>query len=393
MIKNLREEIAQLTPEIVEIRRDIHKHPEVGFHEFRTSKIVKDYLGTLGLDSIKECAGTGVIATLNDGKPGKRAMILADIDALPMEEKSGEPFAAECIDAGHCCGHDAHTAIQLGIAKILAAHRDEIPGSVVFLFQPNEEDAGAQIMIDEGAVELAGHPDAIFGSHNQPNLKLGTFGIMPGAYMASSYYYKITIHGKGGHGGTPHEAVNPVDASAFVLFAIKNMITAERSALKPTIITNCMIHGGEKEITIPETCEMQGSIRCLHTEHEQVHARFKEVVAQACAINGCTCEIELKCGNSVCFNDPSLCELCTEVLGDAFGKDSIVTEGLATMGGDDFAEFLSYMPGIYIPYGTCDDTAEWPYLHHPAYRFNEKSIPIFMEAQIRCVLEYLQRNR
>ncbi|MBP5750782.1 MAG: amidohydrolase [Firmicutes bacterium] len=392
MIKDLRQEIEALTPEIVEIRRDLHKHPETGFKEFRTSGIIKDYLKSLGMDTVQECAGTGVIATLNDGKPGRRAMILADIDALPMEEKSGEPFAAEVKDAGHCCGHDAHTAIQLGIANILAKHRDEIPGSVVFLFQPNEEDAGAQIMIDEGAVDMAGHPDAIFGSHNQPNLKLGTFGIMPGAIMASSYYYKITIHGKGGHGGRPHEAVNPVDASAFVVLAIKNLVTAERSALKPTVITNAMIHGGQKEITIPETCEMQGSIRCLHTEHEAVHARFKEVVAQACAINGCTCDIELKCGNSVCYNDPDLCALCADVIGETFGKESIIVdESLKSMGGDDYAEFLAYMPGIYMPYGISDDTRTWPSIHNPGYCFNEKAIPVFMEAQIRCVLKYLEQ--
>ena len=289
MISNLKQEIEAVTPEIVAVRRDIHQHAETGFQEFRTSKIIKEYLKELNLDSIQECAGTGVIATLKGGKPGKRIMLLADIDALPMEEKSGEPFSSESKTAGHCCGHDAHAAIQLGIAKVLAQHREEVPGTVVFLFQPNEEDAGAQIMIDNGAVEMAGHPDAIFGSHNSPTLRLGQFGVIPGPAMASSYYYKIVIRGKGGHGGRPHQAVNPVDASAFVLLAIKNMITAEQSALEPTVITNCMIHGGEKETTIPETCEMQGSIRCLHAGHEAVHARFKEVVAAACAINGCTC--------------------------------------------------------------------------------------------------------
>ena len=391
MISNLKQEIEAVTPEIVAIRRDIHQHAETGFREFRTSKIIKEYLKELNLDSIQECAGTGVIATLKGGKPGKRIMLLADIDALPMEEKSGEPFASESKTAGHCCGHDAHTAIQLGVAKVLAKHRDEIPGSVVFLFQPNEEDAGAQIMIDNGAVEMAGHPDAILGSHNSPALRLGQFGVVPGPAMASSYYYKIVIRGKGGHGGRPHLAVNPVDASAFVLLAIKNMITAEQSALEPTVITNCMIHGGEKEITIPETCEMQGSIRCLHAGHEAVHARFKEVVAAACAINGCTCEIELKCGNSLLYNDPDLAELCAETIKEAFGEDCIVTEGVKAMGGDDYAEFLPYMPGNYIWYGTADDTGEWPGLHNPAYRFNEKAIPLFMEAQIRCVMKYLEQ--
>ena len=171
-----------------------------------------------------------------------------------------------------------------------------------------------------------------------------------------------------------------------------NSVVSVMEGGEPTVITNAMIHGGQKEITIPETCEMQGSIRCLHTEHEAVHARFKEVVAQACAINGCTCAIELKCGNSVCYNDPDLCAMCADVIGETFGKESIVVdESLKSMGGDDYAEFLAYMPGIYMPYGISDDTRTWPSIHNPGYCFNEKAIPVFMEAQIRCVLKYLEQ--
>lgn len=388
---DIRKEVIAVTPEVIEIRRDLHKHAETGFKEFRTSKIVKEYLENLGMDTVSVCAGTGVIATFNDDKPGKRAMILADIDALPMNEASGEPFSSVNPGAAHCCGHDAHTAIQLGIAKILAEHREEIPGKITLLFQPNEEDAGAQIMIDEGAIELAKHPDAIFGSHNEPSIPFGTFGIQKGYQGASSYYYKITIHGKGGHGGEPHLAVNPVDATAFVLFAIKNLVTAERNALKPTVITNCMIHGGDKEITVPESCEMQGSIRCLHMEHEAVHARFKEVVEQACAINGCTCDIELKCGNSLLYNDDALLEIAKSAIEEMKGEGSVRTDGMQTMGGDDYAEFLPYMPGVYVNYGTNDPkTGPWQSIHHPGYRFNEDIIPDAMEFQIRTVLKYLE---
>ncbi|MBQ5799374.1 MAG: amidohydrolase, partial [Oscillospiraceae bacterium] len=211
-------EIAALSDELVALRRDFHRHPELGFQEFRTSKIVEDYLTELGLE-VRRCAGTGVIGVLRGAKPGKTLLLRCDIDALPMNEESGVDFPSENPGLFHGCGHDGHTAVQLVTAKIMAQHRDKLHGTAVFLFQPNEEDAGAEIMIQDGAMD--DKPDAVCGFHLWSPIPTGKIGLAPGPLEASSWYFKLTIHGKGGHGGAPHNAINPIDAAAHVLEAIK----------------------------------------------------------------------------------------------------------------------------------------------------------------------------
>ncbi|MDI9491993.1 MAG: amidohydrolase [Bacillota bacterium] len=388
----IKKEIEAIRPEVIELRRDFHRHPELGFKEFRTSGIVKDYLESLDLDEVHTCSGTGVIGILKGGKPGKRVILRADIDALPIQEDSGEPFASENPGIAHACGHDGHTAMLLGAAKIWAAHRAEIPGTLVFLFQPNEEDAGAQIMIDDGAMEITGKPDAIFGYHLWANFPLGKIGIHPGPTMASSYYFKIKIHGKGGHGGEPHGAINPIDAATYVLSAIKSFHTLEQDVFQPTVITCCMIHAGQKEIIVPDDLEMEGSIRCLHEGHEAVHARFREMVEQACALCRCTCEIELKCGNSLLNNDEALTALALETAETLVGPEHVVTKNVAMMGGDDFAEFLQYGPGFYFFIGMGDPAKGTDAHHHNAkFKVNEEALPIGIEMLMNLVSDYLKR--
>ena len=387
---DIKKEIKAIEQEVIDLRRDFHRHPELGFKEFRTSKIIKDYLEQLNLDAVLECSGTGVIGILKGGKPGKTAMIRMDIDALPINEDSGESFSSENPGVAHACGHDGHTAMLLGEAKIFAAHREEIPGTIVFLFQPNEEDAGAQIMIDDGAIEMAGHPDAVFGAHLWSNFPLGTIGVCPGPVMASSYYFKVKIHGKGGHGGAPHHAINPIDAATYVLQAIKSFHTLEQDVFKPTVITCCMIHAGVKEIIVPDDLEMEGSIRCLHEGHEEVHARFREMVEQACKLCRCTCEIELKCGNSLLSNDYALYELAKETAKEMVGDNQIIDKDIAMMGGDDFAEFLRYAPGFYFFMGMGDDKkGSFVEHHHSKFRVHEDALAMGMEMQMKLVMKYL----
>jgi amidohydrolase len=391
---DIKKEIKGIEQEVIQMRRDFHRHPELGFKEFRTSKIIKEYLNTLNLNAVLECSGTGVIGILKGGKPGKTAMIRMDIDALPVNEDSGESFSSENPGVAHACGHDGHTAMLLGEAKIFAAHREEIPGTVVFLFQPNEEDAGAQIMIDDGAVEMAGNPDAVFGAHLMSEYPLGTIVACPGPIMASSYYFKVTIHGKGGHGGSPHAAINPIDASTYVLDAIKSFHTLEQSVFKPTVITCCMIHAGVKEIIVPDDLEMEGSIRCLHEDHEKVHARFKEFVEQACTLCRCTCDIELKCGNSLLSNDPHLAALAKETAIEMVGSDKVISKGIAMMGGDDFAEFLQYAPGFYFLMGMSDKEKGSNVEHHNSkFRVHEDALAMGMEMQMKLVMKYLNSTK
>lgn len=387
---DIKQEVKAIEQEVIELRRDFHRHPELGFEEFRTAGIIRDYLGALDLDDVLTCSGTGTIGILHGGKPGKTVMMRADIDALPIQEESGEPFSSETPGVSHACGHDGHTAMLLGEAKIWAAHRDEIPGTLVFLFQPNEEDAGAQIMIDDGAIEMAGNPEVVFGCHLKHNIPFGTIGMTPGPMMASSYYFKVTIRGKGGHGGYPHLCISPISAAAHVIASIDTFNSLEQSVFRPTVISVGKIHAGEKEIVIPDTLELEGSIRCLHFDHLHVHNRFREIVEKTCDLHRCTCDIELKCGNSLLANDERLFELARNTAADLFGAKNVLTRDMAVMGGDDFAEFSNLIPGMYYFIGMGDPALGTDVPNHNSkFRVHEGSLAIGMEMQMNLVMNYL----
>lgn len=387
---DIRQEIKTVEQEVIALRRDFHRHPEMGFQEFRTSQIIKEYLAALNLDEIKECSGTGVVGVLKGGLPGKTVLLRADIDALPLNEESGEPFASETPGVAHACGHDGHTAMLLGEAKIWSARREEIPGTIVFLFQPNEEDAGAQIMIDDGVIAMAGNPAAIFGCHLKSNSPIGTISMVAGPMMASSYYFKIRIRGKGGHGGYPHLCINPISAASHVIQTIETFHTLEQSVFEPTVISVGMIHAGQKDIVIPDELEMQGSVRCLHENHERVHRRFRDLVSKACELCRCTCDIELRCGNSLLYNDEQLFGLALEAAEETVGTANIRTKNVTVMGGDDFAEFLNIMPGMYYFIGMADPSkgTDVPN-HNTKFKMNEDALVTGMEMQMRLVMKYL----
>ena len=242
--------------------------------------------GPSGLDQVRRCTHTGVIGVLRGGREGKVLCLRSDIDALPVTEETGLPFASQVSSVMHACGHDGHMAILLTTAKILSTHRSEIPDTVVFLFQPNKEDAGATQMIRAGALEHP-RPDAIFGMHLWSYLPTGTVGIAPGPLMAGSNYFYLTITGIAGHGGSPHHCVNPIDAAAHVLDAFKTLCALELNPMEPTVISVGTIHGGTKEIIIPEKVVLSGSVRCLHSGGNAVRERMRQLVAGVCKTYRC----------------------------------------------------------------------------------------------------------
>lgn len=377
------------TDELLALRRDFHAHPELGLCEHRTAGIIEDYLTRLGI-STKRYVGTGVVGILEGGLPGKTVMLRSDIDALPIQEQTGLPFASQTPGVMHACGHDAHTAIQLITAKILSQYRDQLPGKVMFLFQPNEEDAGAQLMIDAGALDDP-RPDAVFGLHVWPRLPSGKIAVLPGPLMASSYYFKIVITGRGGHGGHPDRAINPIDAATSVLQGLRTMISTEWNAIEPTILTVCKIHAGEKNIVIPETLEMEGSLRCLHEHDALVRQRMTALTEQICAAFRCTAQVSFKCGNTLINNDPALAELGSAVASELFGKDSVYSgRDCATMGGDDFAEFMRRAPGLFYFVGSANpakgtDTEN----HNPKFLLDEDVLALGVKMELGLVLRYL----
>ena len=373
---------------MIELRRMFHRHPELGLHEVWTSGVVEEYLKNLGLE-VRRCTETGVIGVLKGALPGKTILLRCDIDALPVTEQTGLPFASEYPGVMHACGHDGHTAIHLTTARLLAEHRNELKGTVVFLFQTNEEDAGAQIMIDDGALD--DKPDAVCGFHLWSPLPTGTIGLIPGPIMASSWYFKLTIHGLSGHGGAPHTAINPIDAAGHVLTAIKTLHTLECDSTKPSVISVCKIHGGTKEITVPETVELEGSIRCLHDGDAALRQRFSELITSVCAAYRCTCDIEFKCGNSLLNNNKEMTRVATSAAERVVGPDNILTDNIAVMLGDDFAEFSNRVPGVYYFVGTRNPEAGSVYEHHHHhFTIDEDSLAIGVMMEAEIVMEYLK---
>lgn len=385
---NIKKEIALHREELIALRREFHRHPEIGTQEFRTSAILFDYLRGLGLD-VKRCTETGVVALLKGDLPGKTLMIRSDIDALPVTEETGLPFASQEEGVMHACGHDGHMAVLLIVAKILCEHKNELRGQIKFVFQPNEEEAGAQPMIDAGVLENP-KPDAVFGMHLWSYQKTGTIGIVPGPIMASGYYFKITLHGKQGHGGAPHKAINPINAAAHIINIAATMQSQEYDALKPTILSFGQIHAGTKSIIIPQSLEMEGSIRCLHTDDAQVRERFAALVKQIAAAHRLDADIAFQCGNSILDNDKTLADSVVRTGADVVGTQNVLTKDVSVMIGDDFAEFIKDIPGVYyfVGAGNAEKGTEYEH-HHPKFDIDEDALSIAVEMELNLALRYL----
>lgn len=385
---DIQKDIAALQEELIALRRDFHRHPEIGKSEFRTAQIIEDYLTALGME-VRRCLETGVIGVLKGGKPGKTLMLRSDIDALPVQEMTALPFCSEVPGMMHACGHDGHMSAMLIAAKILAAHRAEISGTIVFLFQTNEEDAGAEDMILDGALENP-RPDAIMGMHLWSYLPSGSIGIIPGPIMASSYYFKLTITGQGGHGGAPHTCVNPIDCAVHVWEAFQAYHTLENNSLHPTTITVGKFQAGQFNIVIPDTCLLEGSVRCLHTDDEKVRVRLREMIEGVCKTYRCSFELEFKCGNTLLDNDEQLAEMIRETGAQVLGKDKVITKEVGVMIGEDFAEFTRRVPGAFYFLGVADEKKGTHYEHHNA-RFNidEDVLPKAVEMHVTLAKKYL----
>ena len=383
-------EVKKFKDELISLRRDFHKHPELGFQEYRTSEIVAKYLEDCGLEVKRTVAQTGVVGLLRGERPGPTILLRSDMDALPVSEENDIPFKSVNEGIMHACGHDGHMAMLLVAAKILSQHKDEINGNVKFVFQPNEEDAGAEIMINEGILEDP-HVDAALGIHLWSPIESGKIGVVAGPLMASSYYFKLTIHGKGGHGGAPHMSVDPISCGVSIMHMVQNMQTKELDAMKPTVITFCKINCGTSPIIIPEKIEIEGSIRCLHNETEEVQKRFEQIIKGLCEVHKTTYELEIKCGNILLSNDAKMAELVEKAGIQTVGEENIVSSNIRVMLGEDFAEFCTRVPGTFYFVGVSNKEkgTDYPH-HHPRFNIDEDALLIGVEMHLRGVVEYLK---
>ncbi len=388
---DIKEEIKNLNEELINLRRDFHMNPELGFEEYRTSEIIAKYLNECDLEVYRNVAKTGVVGILKGYKSGPTLMLRSDMDALPISEENDLSYKSQNEGVMHACGHDGHVAMLLVAAKILSKYKDQINGNIKFVFQPNEEDAGAEAMIADGVMDNP-KVDAALGIHLWSPIKSGKLGITSGPLMASSYYFKLVIYGKGGHGGAPHIAIDPISCGIDIMKATETMQTKELDALHPTIITFCKINAGTSPIIIPEKVEIEGSLRCLHENTEKVQERFKEIVDGISKIYRTRYELEFKCGNTLLSNDPKMTEMVRSVGTQVVGEENILDKDISVMIGEDFAEFGLRVPSTFYFVGVANDEKETNYPHHHS-RFNidEDVLQIGVEMHVRGALEYFKR--
>jgi amidohydrolase len=364
-------------PEVAEyaigLRREIHLHPEPGFEEVRTAALVERELDALGIPH-RRVAGTGVVGTILGGKPGKVAGLRADMDALPIEERSGEPCASLVPGMMHACGHDAHTAMLLGAARVLQGGRAELAGSVVLLFQPAEEGPGGAIpMIEAGALDDP-RVDAVAMLHVDTRLNTGTLGVTPGTVNAAADEFYITIEGRGGHGASPHLAVDAIPAAAATVLALQNIAARETDPFETVVVTVGTIEGGYRNNVIADRVKMSGTFRSQNPAlREALEPRARRIVDGVAAAYGAKATLEVLYGYPPVVNDAGLAATFRAYV----ERSGIATveRARATMGGEDFAYFAQRVPGLMIRLGIRSDAAGSVHSpHSPLFRMDEAAI-------------------
>ncbi len=374
-IESLREKAGELSSEIIEIRHRFHAHPELPWKETETSRFVEEYLRDLGCTNIVRGFGgteSGVMADLEGGKPGKCVALRADIDALPLTEENDLPYKSACPGVMHACGHDAHTAMLLGAAKILSSRREDLCGTVRFLFQPAEEagyKSGAPAMIAEGALEGV---DAIGGIHVWSLLPAGKLGYRTGPLMASADIWDLTIRGKGGHGAMPHKAVDPTVAAATVITALQTVVSREIDPQETAVVSIGTIESGTAPNIIPETARMTGNIRATSREvRGAMEGIMRRVADGICLALRCTAELVYTPVYPVTVNEAETTDLMRSVAEEILGEENVVEVPIA-MGSEDFSYFGEKIPAAYCFLGIADEAKGTHNQHHnPRFNVND----------------------
>jgi len=397
--------VDRVMPQVVEWRRDFHQHPELGNREFRTSGIVAEYLQYLGMEVRTEVAHTGVIGILRGGRPGPVVALRADMDALPVEEQVQLPFASlertlyngQEVGVMHACGHDNHVAILMGVASVMAQMQSELPGTVMFIFQPAEEGApdgeegGADLMLAEG-VFANPRPDAIFGLHVSP-IPVGAIAVRKQGMMASSDEFKITVHGQQTHGAQPWAGIDPIVVAAQIVLGLQTIPSRQLDVtLTPSIVTVGAINGGVRNNIIPESVEMIGTIRTFDAAtREEIHQRVRRTAEQIAASAGATAEVSIDFGYPVTANDPALTDRMMPTLRRVVGQG--LAESPRVTGAEDFSYFAEEVPGMFFFLGVAPDNPELVFPNHsPNFFADERALPIGVQTMTALALDFLNGN-
>lgn len=398
---------ARLQQDVIEWRRDFHQHPELGNHEVRTAAAVADHLRALGLEPRTGIGPTGVAAVLKGGKPGPRIALRADMDALPVTEQTGLPFAStvtgeyrgQPVGVMHACGHDLHVAILMGVAEALAGMREELAGEVMFVFQPAEEGppvagevAGARRMLDEG-VFADFKPDAVLGLHVWSRLNVGQLGVRSGPFMASADEWTLTIQGRQTHGSQPWAGVDPITVAAQILLGSQSIIARQVDiTATPVVLTAGQLQSGLRFNIIPDQALMVGTLRTFDMDVRQdVIERFRNTAEHFAAASGATAELVVNNNAPVTRNDPALTTLLRPSLEKTVGAEDVVEIPLYTIA-EDFSQFADVVPGFYFFVGTTaagTDPTTAPINHSPLYAPDEAALDVGLRALLQATLDFL----
>ncbi len=403
--EKIEQAVGRLAPQIVELRQRIHQNPELGNREFETAKLVAEHLRDLGLKVRTDVAHTGVVALLVGGRPGPVIAVRADMDALPVTEETDYPFKSTVrthyleqeVGVSHACGHDVHTAVQLGVASVLASMREELPGTVKFIFQPAEEgppageEGGASMMIEQGALENP-KPQVIFGLHTFAEMQVGKLGYTSGPAFAAVDHFIVKIQGKQAHGAAPHFSIDPVVMASQVVQAFQTIRSRNLPPLEPSVITVGVIRGGERFNIIPAEVLLEGTVRTYGPAiRNTVERRMNEILEGITRAGGGSYELEYQRVTPATINHPGLTRLTVPSLEAVVGRDNVV-EVPPTMGGEDFAEFSNQVPGFYFRLGMVKPGTRSGGHHTPTFLADDSSVTVGMRVMSRVLIDYLNRE-
>ena len=374
---DFKSEALALKDQLVAWRRDFHRHPELGFQEVRTSGVVTKHLIALGLEVQTGVGKTGVVGVLDGAQPGPVVMLRFDMDALPIQEENETDYVSRNPGVMHACGHDAHTAIGMGVARLLARHRERLRGAVKFVFQPAEEGfGGALSMIHDGVLEEP-RPAIALGLHVWNHAPSGHAEIGAGPVMAAAGLFKITVRGQGGHGALPHKAVDAVLAGAAIVNALQSIVARNVEPRQAAVVSVCTFHAGSAFNIIAETAELSGTFRSFD---EEVHAllikRIREVAEGTAAAMGAAAEVDIRTISPATYNDTGVAKVVREIAADLLGAEHVSADQF-TMGSEDMSEFLKRVPGCFFFLGSRNEAkgATAPH-HNPRFDIDEDVLPL-----------------
>jgi amidohydrolase len=387
------EKALEIKAETIERRRDLHRHPELGLEETRTAGIVAETLESLGLEVSTGVGVTGVVGMLHGAQESPVLLLRFDMDALPIQEETGAPYASENPGKMHACGHDSHVAVGLSVAKLLAAQKESLPGSIKFVFQPGEEGAGgAEKMIADGVLTDP-KPDTSVAMHVWNERPVGWYALTEGPVMAGAHIFTITLTGKGGHGAQPQITADPIVAAAQIVTALQTVVSRNVDPLDAAVLSVCRVESGTAFNIIPQQAVLEGTIRHFEPEvFDLIEKRLREIVENISSAMGCQAEISIQQVTYPVTNDPELAGLMAEVVRDV-DPHARIDMAYQTMGAEDFSFMMQDIPGCFMMVGSADPEGGESYgHHHPKFDIDETCLPYAVAILAETAVRILKKS-